>query len=106
MNDSPTGSDQQSDSTITITIDEVRSINKKLIERKYLLEIVAEQDSVIKHQDNYIQEEKRIARELQDKLSSNSFLHKQMVNSLNRQKVLSACLGASLAISIILLLVK
>ena len=42
MNDVLTGVDQQSDTTITITIAEVREINKKLIERKYLLNIVNE----------------------------------------------------------------
>lgn len=105
MNNPSTGRELQ-DTTITITIDEVREINKKLIERKYLLNIVNEQDSVIKYQDNYINEEKRIVKELQDQLTSKVIFQNQLNNTLKRQKVISVCLGVSLAISIIGILLK
>ena len=103
MNNPFTGVEQRADTTITITIDEVREINKKLLERKYLLNIVLEQDSVIKYQDNYIQEEKRIVRELQETINSKNFLHKQKVK---QYKVLSCGLGVSLTISLLLFLFK
>lgn len=106
MNDSFTGVEQQADTTITITIEEVRAINKKLIERKYLLNIVNEQDSIIKYQDNYIKEEQRIVRELQDNINNNERLHVELNKSVNKYKLISGCLGASLAISLLFMIFK
>lgn len=97
---------ESSDTTITISIDEVRAINKKLIERKYLLDIVSKKDSIIKYQDNYINEEKRIVRELQDQVTFSNEIGKRMNESLKKHKVMSVCLGSALAISLLLFFIK
>lgn len=97
---------ESSDTTVTISIDEVRAINKKLIERKYLFNIVSKKDSIIKYQDNYINEEKRIVRELQDQVAISNEISKQMNKSLNKHKVISVCLGSALAISLLLFFIK
>lgn len=107
MSDIPfTGSEQQADTTITISISEVREINKKLIERKYLKEIVAHQDTIISTQAEYINEQKRIVEEAESALEREKFLHNMIYKKSNILKGTAIALSAALAISLLFNFIK
>lgn len=102
----PTGSSQDADTTITVTIAEVREINKKLIERKYLLKITEAQDSIINNQAEYIKEQEKIVKDTKSALASKESLHNTLNKKYNTVKYTAIALGIALTISLVLNIIK
>lgn len=101
-----TGSTQNADTTITVTIAEVREINKKLIERKYLLKITEAQDSIINNQAEYIKEQEKIVKDTKSALASKESLHNTLNKKYNTMKYTAIALGITLTISLVLNIIK
>lgn len=101
-----TGSSQNADTTITITIAEVREINKKLIERKYLLKITEAQDSIINNQAEYINEQERVVEETKSALSKVDFLHNRLNKKFNIVKGTAIALSVAFTISLLFNILK
>lgn len=106
MNLPSTGSSQNADTTITITIAEVREINKKLIERKYLLKITEAQDSIINNQAEYINEQERVVEETKSALSKVDFLHNKLNKKFNIVKGTAIALSVAFTISLLFNILK
>ena len=106
MNLPSTGSSQNADTTITVTIAEVREINKKLIERKYLLKITETQDSVINNQAEYINEQERVVEETKSALSKVDFLHNKLNKKFNIVKGTAIALSVAFTISLLFNILK
>ncbi len=106
MNLPSTGSSQNADTTITVTIAEVREINKKLIERKYLLKITEAQDSVINNQAEYINEQERVVEETKSALSRVDFLHNRLNKKFNIVKGTAIALSVAFTISLLFNILK
>lgn len=70
MSNPSTGSfrGEAEDSTVVIPISYIRSANLKLIERKYLLKLNSQKDSIINLQKLYISTQKNINDSIQKKL--------------------------------------
>ena len=106
MNLPSTGNSQNADTTITVTIAEVREINKKLIERKYLLKITEAQDSVINNQAEYINEQERVVEETKSALSRVDFLHNRLNKKFNIVKGTAIALSVAFTISLLFNILK
>lgn len=106
MNLPSTGSSQNADTTITVTIAEVREINKKLIERKYLLKITEAQDSIINNQAEYINEQERVVEETKSALSKVDFLHNKLNKKFNIVKGTAIALSVAFTISLLFNILK
>lgn len=106
MNLPSTGSSQNADTTIAVNIAEVREINKKLIERKYLLKITEAQDSIINNQAEYIKEQEKIVNDTKSALANSEFLHNTINKKYNTMKYTAIALGIALTISLVLNIIK
>ena len=106
MHDVPsTGDLQLSDTAVTIDIKYIRLANAKLIERKYLLNIVNEQDSIISFKDNYIIEQKKIITDFQNRVDNAIKINEAIKQDIEKQKKRTKIVGgiASSAIAILVI---
>ena len=112
INDSvpSTGDLQLSDTTVTIDIKYIRLANSKLIERKYLLKVVDEQDSIISFKDNYIIEQKKIITNFQNRVNDaikiNEVIKQDIEKQKKRTKVVGGIASSAIAILVISLMCK
>lgn len=95
INDSlpSTGDLQLSDTAVTIDIKYIRLANAKLIERKYLLDIVDEQDSIISFKDNYITEQKKIITDFQNRVDKAIKINDAIKKDIEKQKAKNKIIG-------------
>ena len=107
---SSTGDLQLSDTTVTIGINYIRLANSKLIERKYLLKLVDEQDSIIDFKDNYIIEQKKIITNFQNRVNDaikiNEVIKQDIEKQKKRTKIVGGIAGSAIAILVISLMCK
>lgn len=105
-----TGDLQLSDTAVTIDIKYIRLANAKLIERKYLLDIVNEQDSIISFKDNYITEQKKIITDFQNRVDNaikiNEVIKQDIEKQKKRTKIVGGIAGSAIAILVISLICK
>ena len=105
-----TGDLQLSDTTVTIGINYIRLANSKLIERKYLLKVVDEQDSIIAFKDNYIAEQKKIITNFQNRVNDaikiNEVIKQDIEKQKKRTKVVGGIAGSAIAILVLSLMCK
>lgn len=105
-----TGNLQLSDTTVTIGINYIRLANSKLIERKYLLKIVDEQDSIIGFKNNYIIEQKKIITDFQNRVNDaikiNEAIKQDIEKQKKRTKVVGGIAGSAIAILVLSLICK
>lgn len=80
------GSECKSDTAILVSLDYIRKANGKLIERKYLIEINNQKDSIINLKDEYIIEQKLIIDTLQTNITKQKILIDNVNKDLNKQK--------------------
>jgi len=108
--DFPLWGEADSSNVVTISINDIKSANVKLLERKMLLEITAEQDSIIAFKDSYILEQERIIKSFQNRVIKSNSINKDLAKSLNRQKkityVVGGVAGAALLTTVVLILIK
>lgn len=74
------------EATITITIDTVRIINAKLIERNYLLELCKQQDSIISLNKKYIEEQNKVIKDFQNKIIDYNRINENLQKEYERQR--------------------
>lgn len=105
-----TGDLQLSNTAVTIDIKYIRLANAKLIERKYLLNIVNEQDSIISFKDNYITEQKKIITDFQNRVNNaikiNEAIKQDIEKQKKRTKVVGGIASSAIAILVISLICK
>lgn len=92
-----TGGQVRADTAVAaIPIETIRQANIKLIERKYLLEVVKQQDSISAMKDNYIKEQRNIIVDFQKRVDEANKLNVKLNNSINKQKKVIRVLGTGL----------
>lgn len=57
-----------------------------MIERKYLIQICNEQDSIIQYKDDYILNQQEVIDEMQEKIIGYNKLNQHLEQSLDKQK--------------------
>ena len=98
----PSTGEQNKDSIeVIIPISYIRLANQKLLERKHLIEINAQKDSIINDYKNYIEVYEEINKEYQAKIDEYNNVNKNLSNSLQRQKKTSLVLGTVAGASIL-----
>ena len=102
------GINHNTDTTITINIDYIRKANIKLIERKYLLKLNLEKDSIINLKNDYINEQYIIIDSLNNKLVTQHKVINNITENLNKQKknIIIYSVGGTLIGIIIGLIIK
>lgn len=107
--DFSTGELMKSDTTnVIIPVDYIRRANIKLIERRYLLSISKEQDSIINLKDCYIAEQDSIIKDMQNRIILSNNINNEAVDKIDKQKTTINILGgttAALTIVVILSLI-
>lgn len=107
--DFSTGKLIKSDTTnVIIPVDYIRRANIKLIERRYLLSISKEQDSIINLKDCYIAEQDSIIKDMQNRIILSNNINNEAVDKIDKQKTTINILGgttAALTIVVILSLI-
>lgn len=89
------------DSTVTINISDIRKINEKLIERKYLIVIDAQKDSIIDDYKQYVIEQENIIKDFQAKIVEQHDLNEKLNKSIKRKKNMNIVLGGVAGTAII-----
>lgn len=79
----PTGENQLE---VVIPINVIKNANAKLIERKYLLELNEQQDSIIILKDKYITEQSKIIKDFQNTIIEYNKLNENLQKELKKQK--------------------
>jgi hypothetical protein len=64
----------------------IKKANAKMIERKYLLLITNEQDSIINMKDKYINEQQKIITDFQKRIADTNKLNETIKKDLDKQK--------------------
>ena len=102
------GINHNTDTTIAINIDYIRKANIKLIERKYLLKLNLEKDSIINLKNDYINEQYIIIDSLNNKLVTQHKVINNITEDLNKQKknIIIYSVGGTLIGIIIGLIIK
>lgn len=105
-----TGEFQRIDTTITINIGYIRQANAKMIERKHLLNITKEQDSIILFNRSYIKEQNKIIKSMQERITNaakiNQDIKKDLDKQMRRTKILGYSTGAAIGVIILGLIFK
>ena len=93
-----------------IEVDLLRKANIKLIERKMLIEVCNQQDTIIAFKDSYILEQERIIKDFQNKVLQTNEINTELSRSLDKQKkityIVGGVAGAALMTTVVLILVK
>lgn len=87
-------------------MDEIRELDKKLVERKYLIKINETQDSIIQNQGEYIKEQEKLVKAAKDEIERVDYLHRTVNRKFNIMKYTSIGLCAALAVSLLFNLLK
>lgn len=83
----PLRANEQEDSiTVAVPISVIKKANERLIQRKYLISIYYEQDSIIRYKDDYILHQEDIINDMQNKIVNCNQLNKELNQSLEKQK--------------------
>lgn len=80
---SPTG---KVDSLVTVPISFIKDANAKLIERKYLIEVNAQKDSVINLNKEYRVEQERIIKDFQGRVFTLNQVNANLVKQVESEK--------------------
>lgn len=94
----PTGNIIEANTTIEIPVSVIRVANKKLIERKYYINIANAQDSVIDLQKGYIDEQQIIIGDLQNRILECNRINENIRNECEKQRKKQTILGSTTAV--------
>lgn len=96
-----------SDTLVEVSIEDIRSANVKMLERKMYKEIVEQQDTIIAFKDSYILEQEKIIKDFQNKVIKCNELNENISKNLERQKkityVVGGVAGAAVLTTIVLI---
>lgn len=106
----PLQGNADSTTMVSVGINYIKQANIKLYERKMLLELNAEKDTIIAFKDSYILEQERIIKDFQDKVNKGNDINKEISRNLERQKkityIVGGVAGASIITTIVLIFAK
>lgn len=95
--------------SVIVPIDYIRLANEKLIERKYLIKIIEQKDSILIQYDNYSKKQSLIIKNYQEDINKANKVNQDLQKKLNNQKVqtiVASSVGAGIiAASLITILV-
>lgn len=80
------GSNLEDSIKVELPISLIKKANERLIERKYLISIYYEQDSIIQFQNSYIANQSVIIKDMQNKIVINNQINEDLNNALDKQK--------------------
>lgn len=83
----------QDSTKVLIDINAIRAANVKLIEREYLIKINETKDSIIDFKDSYIEEQKRIIGDFQDKLVESERINSNLRKANENTKWIASFTG-------------
>lgn len=81
-----TGEIIDSDTIVQVPINIIRNVNSKLIERKYLLNINSNKDSIINLKDSYIFKQDSIIIDLKDRIVKNSKINEDLQKQYEKER--------------------
>ena len=79
-------SDLKDSIKVELPISLIKKANERLIERKYLISIYYEQDSIIQFQNSYIANQSDIINDMQDRIIISNKINEDLNNALDKQK--------------------
>lgn len=80
------GSNLEDSIKVELPIGLIKKANERLIERKYLISIYYEQDSIIQFQNSYIANQSNIINTMQEKIVINNQINEDLNRALDKQK--------------------
>ena len=80
------GSEQKDSTVVEVPISIIKKANERLIQRKYLISIYYEQDSIIQYKNDYILNQQEIIDEMQEQIIGYNKLNQHLETSLDKQK--------------------
>ena len=80
------GSDLEDSIKVELPISLIKKANERLIERKYLISIYYEQDSIIQFQNSYIANQSIIINDMQNRIITNNQINEDLNKALDKQK--------------------
>ena len=80
------GSDLEDSIKVELPISLIKKANERLIERKYLISIYYEQDSIIQFQNSYIANQSDIINIMQERIVINNQINEDLNKALDKQK--------------------
>ena len=86
---------------VSVGINYIKQANIKLYERKMLLELNAEKDTIIAFKDSYILEQERIIKDFQERVNKGNDINKEISRNLEKQKKITYIVGGVASASII-----
>lgn len=99
-----------SDTLVTVSINDIRSANVKMLERKMYKEIVEQKDTIITFKDSYILEQERIIKDFQNRITKVNDINDKLSRNLERQKTITYVVGgvasAALLTTVILIIAR
>lgn len=81
------------DSVAIVPINYIRIANERLIEREYLLEMTAQQDSLINDYKGYVAEQKKVITLFEDRITESAKLNDSLRKNLKRSKTCNLVFG-------------
>ena len=80
------GSNLEDSIKVELPISLIKKANERLIERKYLISIYYEQDSIIQFQNSYIANQSIIINDMKNRIVINNKINEDLNKSLDKQK--------------------
>ena len=98
-------SEQEDSITVVVPISVIKKANERLIQRKYLISIYYEQDSIIRYKNDYILHQEDIINDMQNKIINANQLNEELNKSLEKQKKTNKvviCSGVGIAAGLLI----
>ena len=80
------GSNLEDSIKVELPISLIKKANERLIERKYLISIYYEQDSIIQFQNSYIANQSIIINDMKNRIVINNKINEDLNKALDKQK--------------------
>lgn len=80
------GSNLEDSIKVELPISIIKKANERLIERKYLISIYYEQDSIIQFQNSYIANQSIIINDMKNRIVINNKINEDLNKALDKQK--------------------
>lgn len=84
-----------------VSIDIIRLANAKLIDRKRLIEVTAQKDSIIYLDSLYILEQSKIIDDFQDKVNEANRINEEVTRRLHKQRNITYGIAGATAVFIV-----
>ena len=103
-------SEQEDSITVAVPISIIKKANERLIQRKYLISIYYDQDSIIQLQNSYIANQSNIINTMQERIVINNQINEDLNKALDKQKkknkIITYSAAGVVAVLLIVVLIK